>query len=153
MNDTAFCWKKIFIPAFGPSLLFGIGLGAILPVIALTAIDLNASNALSGLIVALVGLGSLINNIPAALITARFGERRSLIGAAIFSVFSIVLCLLAWHPGILAIGVFFLGMATSVFYLARQSYMIDAVPAALRARAFSTLGGTQRIGMLIGPFA
>lgn len=153
IKQADFSWKKIFIPAFGPSLLFGIGKGAVLPIIALTAIDLNASNALSGLIVALVGLGSLVSNIPAALITARYGERRSLIGASIFSVLAIMLCLLAQRPAVLAMGVFLLGMATSVFYLARQSYMIDAVPLQLRARAFSTLGGTQRIGMLIGPFA
>lgn len=153
MDDADFNWKKILVPAFGPSLLFGIGKGAVLPVIALTAIELNASNAVSGLIVALVGLGSLISNIPAALITARFGERRSLIGASVFSVLALALCLLARQPAVLALGVFLLGMATSVFYLARQSYMIDAVPMRLRARAFSTLGGTQRLGMLVGPFA
>lgn len=152
MGDTDFRWGKIIIPAFGPSLLFGVGTGAVLPIIALTAIELNASPALSGLIVALIGLGSLINNIPAALITARFGERRTLVGASIFSVVALGLCLIARHPAVLALGVLLLGMATSVFYLARQSYMIDVVPVRLRARAFSTLGGTQRIGMLIGPF-
>lgn len=152
MDDADFRWRKIIIPAFGPSILFGIGKGAVLPVIALTAISLNASHALSGLIVALIGLGSLVSNIPAALITARFGERRSLIGASILSVLAMVLCLLAHHPATLALGVLLLGMATSVFYLARQSYMIDAVPVRLRARAFSTLGGTQRIGMFVGPF-
>ena len=153
MDDDDFRWRKIIIPAFGPSILFGIGKGAVLPVIALTAIDLNASHAVSGLIVALIGLGSLISNIPAAVITARFGERRSLIGASIFSVLALLLCVLARHPAALALGVTLLGMATSVFYLARQSYMIDAVPLRLRARAFSTLGGTQRIGMFVGPFA
>lgn len=153
MDDEDFRWKKIIIPAFGPSMLFGISKGAVLPVIALTAIDLNASHAVSGLIVALIGLGSLISNIPAALITARFGERRSLIGASIFSVLAVLLCVLARQPAVLALGVIMLGMATSVFYLARQSYMLDVVPLRLRARAFSTLGGTQRIGMFVGPFA
>lgn len=153
MDDDDFRWKKIIIPAFGPSVLFGIGKGAVLPVIALTALDLDASHAVSGLIVALIGLGSLVSNIPAALITARFGERRSLIGASIFSVLALLLCVLARQPTTLALGVTLLGMATSVFYLARQSYMIDAVPLRLRARAFSTLGGTQRIGMFVGPFA
>lgn len=153
MDDADFRWKKIIVPAFGPSMLFGIGKGAVLPVIALTAIDLNASPAVSGLIVALIGLGSLVSNIPAALITSHFGERRSLIGASVFSVLALILCLVARHPTLLALGVLLLGMATSVFYLARQSYMIDAVPVRLRARAFSALGGTQRIGMLIGPFS
>ena len=153
MSDTAFSWKKIIIPAFGPSMLFGIGNGAILPVIALSAIDLNASLAMSGVIVSLIGLGSLVSNIPAALITSRYGERRSLIGASALCVVALILCLTAPHAAILALGVLLMGMATSVFYLARQSYLIDAVPMHLRARAFSTLGGTQRIGMFVGPFA
>jgi MFS family permease len=153
MSDASFSWKKIIIPAFGPSALFGIGNGAILPVIALSAIELNASHAVSGLIVALIGFGSLISNIPAALITSRYGERPSLIGASMLSVFALILCLVASHPGVLALGVLLMGMATSVFYLARQTYLMEAVPVQMRARAFSTLGGTQRIGMFIGPFA
>lgn len=43
------------------------------------------------------------------------------------------------------------GMTGSVFLLARQGFMIDAVPSALRARALSTLGGTHRIGIFLGP--
>lgn len=152
MDDPDFRWRQIFIPAFGPSILFGIGKGAVLPVIALTALQLGASQAVSGLIVSLIGFGSLINNIPAALITARFGERRSLVGAAALSVFALILCLVARHPALMACGVLLLGMATAVFYLARQTYMIEAVPVHMRARAFSTLGGSQRIGMLVGPF-
>ncbi len=153
MNDADFSWKKIIIPAFGPSVLFGIGNGAILPVIALSAIDLGASPAMSGLIVALIGFGSLAGNIPAALTTSRHGERRSLIGASALSVLALILCLVASHAAILALGVLIMGLATSVFYLARQTYLIEAVPVYMRARAFSTLGGTQRIGMFIGPFA
>src|SRR3546814_5805609 len=82
MSVSSFSLTQIAIPAFGPSLLFGTGKGAILPVIALSARDLDASVALSGLIVGLIGIGSLFSNIPAALIIARYGERLSMIGAA-----------------------------------------------------------------------
>ncbi len=153
MSDAAFSLRKIAVPAFGPSILFGIGSGAILPVIALSARELNASLAVSGLIVALIGLGSLVSNIPAALITSRYGERRSLIGASAFCVLALILCLLARHTWVLGVAVLMFGMATSVFYLARQTYLIEAVPLSMRARAMSTLGGTQRIGMFVGPFA
>lgn len=153
MDDHGFRWQKILIPAFGPSMLFGISNGAVLPIVALTAMDLDASQAVSGLIVALIGFGSLLSNIPAALVTAHFGERRSLIGASAFCVLALIVCLFANHTVVLALGVLMLGMATSVFYLARQTYLIEAVPISMRARAFSTLGGTQRIGMFIGPFA
>ncbi|HLS51588.1 MAG TPA: MFS transporter, partial [Burkholderiaceae bacterium] len=129
-----------------------LGEGAIFPVIALSAKALGASSAIAGLIVALIGLGSLLNNIPAALITARYGERRAMIAASVFSVFALLFCLLAQTVWVLGLGVFMIGMATSVFLLARQTFLIEAVPIALRARAMSTLGGTMRIGLFIGPF-
>ena len=153
MSEIPFRWNKIVIPAFGPSMLFGIANGAVLPVIALSAIEMGASHAVAGLIAALIGFGSLVSNIPAALITSTYGERASLIGASLFGVIALILCVVASHPALLALGVLLMGMATSVFYLARQTFLIDAIPAHMRARAFSTLGGTQRIGMFIGPFA
>ena len=62
------------MPAFGPSLLFGIGEGAILPVVALSVRDLGGSVALAALVVTLIGIGSLVSNLPASLITSRWGE-------------------------------------------------------------------------------
>ena len=151
--DAPFSFRKIAIPAFGPSILYGVSNGAILPVIALSARELDASVAMSGLIVALIGIGSLVSNIPAALATSRYGERHSMVGAAILSVLALLLCIVASHAWMLAVGVFFIGMASSVFMLARQTYMIDAVPTYMRARALSTLAGTMRIGVFAGPFA
>lgn len=153
MGEASFSLKKIAIPAYGPSVLFGLGNGAILPVIALSARDLGASPALAGLIVALIGLGSLATNIPAALVTARFGERKALTGASTVMVAALLLCIFARSEALLAVSTLLIGTATSVFYLARQTYLIEAVPFAMRARALSTLGGTHRIGMFFGPFA
>ena len=50
------------------------------------------------------------------------------------------------------LGVLLLGAASSVYTLARQSYLTESVPPHLRARALSTLGGVLRIGMFAGPF-
>ena len=153
MAEGSFSLKDIALPAFGPSLLYGIATGAIVPVIAFSARDLGASVALSSLVVALTGIGSLASNVPAALITSRFGERRAMAGAAAFSICAFLLCIFAVHVWMLAAGVFMAGMAGSVFTLARQSFIIDAVPLIMRARAFSTLAGSMRIGVFIGPFA
>lgn len=76
--DNEFQLRSIAIPAFGPSLLYGVSNGAILPVIALSARELGASVALAGLITALIGIGSLFSNIPAGWLTGRIGERRGL---------------------------------------------------------------------------
>lgn len=150
--DPHFSLKRIAIPAFGPSLLYGVSNGAILPVIALSARELGASVAMAGLVTALVGIGSLVSNIPAGWLAARYGERRALTLAAIFSSLALLLCALSPRLGVLALGVFMVGMATAVFLLARQAYLADIVPVHLRARAMSTLGGATRIGVFIGPF-
>ncbi|SAI30284.1 transporter [Bordetella ansorpii] len=152
-QQDAFDFKKIAIPAFGPSLFYGLSNGAIMPVVALTARELGASVAVAGLIAALIGIGSLISNIPSALLTERFGEKRAMMGAAALSIAGLLMAIIAPHVWVLAVAMLMQGVAQSVFQLARQSYMIEIVPLHLRARALSTLGGTTRIGTFVGPFA
>ena len=151
-ESDSFNLLRIALPAFGPSLLFGLGEGAVYPILALSARDLGASSAQASLIVALIGIGSMLANLPAALLADRYGERRAMIGASLFSLVALVLCLLAPNPWIFGLGVLMIGLASSVFQLARQTYLIEAVPVQMRARAMSTLGGTTRVGLFIGPF-
>jgi len=61
-------------------------------------------------------------------------------------------CALAPSVGVLAASVLLIGVAGAVFGLARQAYLTEAVPVAMRARALSTLGGVNRIGLFVGPF-
>jgi MFS family permease len=152
MTSTDFSLRRIALSAFGPSLLFGLGEGAILPVIPLTALALGASVPLTALLVALIGIGSLVSNIPASLITMHRGERWTMIAGALWCVLAMVLCGWSAHLGVFALGSFMVGMSQAVFTLARQSYLTEVVPIEYRARAMSTLGGTMRIGMFIGPF-
>ncbi len=151
-DGAAFSFKKIAIPAFGPSILFGIGEGAILPVIVLSARDLGASVAVAALMVTLIGVGSLLSNIPASILTDKYGERWAIVGAAGLSMLAMLLCLLAPNLWFYGLGVLMIGAASAVFNLARQKYLTEAVPLEFRARALSTLGGVMRIGVFIGPF-
>jgi len=152
MAPASYSLRRIALSAFGPSLLFGLGEGALLPVIPLTARDLGASVAMAALVVTLIGIGSLVSNIPASLITLRWGERWAIVAAALWCAVAMALCAGTDHLGPFAVGVFMIGMSQAVFSLARQSYLTEAVPVAYRARALSTLGGVMRIGMFIGPF-
>lgn len=152
MASTPYSLRRIAVSAFGPSLLFGLGEGAILPVITLSARDLGASVAAAALAVTLIGIGSLISNIPASLITMHRGERWAIVAAAIWCAVAMALCASTNHLGVFALGSFMIGMAQAVFSLARQSYLTEAVPVEFRARALSTLGGVMRVGMFLGPF-
>lgn len=152
VSPQEFSLRRLALPAFGPSLMFGLCEGTILPVLALSARALGASLAVAGLIVSLIGLGSLLANIPAAKLTTRFGERRAMVGASAFCLVALVLCIVAPSVWLLGLGVFMVGLARAVFMLARQSFLVEAAPVHLRARAMAMLGGVHRIGMFAGPF-
>ncbi|NRF67791.1 MFS transporter [Aquincola sp. S2] len=152
LASTPFSLRRIAVSAFGPSLLFGLGEGAILPVIPLSARELGSSVPEAAFIVTLIGVGSLVSNIPASLITMHRGERWAIVAAAVWCALAMALCAWTGHLGVFALGAFMIGMSQAVFNLARQSYLTEAVPVEYRARALSTLGGVMRIGMFMGPF-
>lgn len=151
-DPERFSLRRIALAAFGPSVLYGLAEGAILPIIPLTARALGASVPTTALLIALIGIGSMLTNLPASMITVRFGERRALVAAAVWCILAMLLCVVAEQPVWLAVGCFMVGMSQAVFGLARQSYLAEVIPFTYRARAMSTLGGSLRIGMFIGPF-
>lgn len=144
--------RDIAPSAFLPTLLFGIGQGAVIPVVALSALDLGASTGVASLVVALAGVGQLSGDIPAGQLASRWGERSTMLGASALLSIALVGCILAPSVWVLGAAIVVTGMATAVWAVARQSYVTHLVPLELRARALSTLGGSQRIGMFLGPF-
>src|SRR5690625_536036 len=121
-ESSDFSWGSVFVTAFGPSILFGIAQGTILPVIALAAIDLGASYSCSGFIAALFGMVVWFIDILAALFTILVCECLSLICARFVSIVGVLRCLLSNSLWMLGCGVLMLAMSTSVFNLARQAY-------------------------------
>ena len=149
--------RSIAVAAYGPATLFGLAQGSMLPVIALSAIDRGASPSIAALIGALLGIGSIVTNIPSGILATRIGERKSMLVAAIATAAGLAVCLVDLGHGAGALlvygaGILLIGAASSVYSLARQSYLTEMVPGHMRARALSTLGGTMRLGIFLGPF-
>ncbi|MGB8384351.1 MAG: MFS transporter, partial [Dermatophilaceae bacterium] len=144
--------RDIAVPAYGPTILASTATGATLPVMALTARDLGASVGMAAFVVALLGLGQLAGDLPAGALVHRNGERAALLIACGAVALGMLGCPLARNVAMLAVAVLLVGVANSVFGLARQAYLTDAVDVGLRARALSTLGGVHRIGIFTGPF-
>ncbi|MGU3497269.1 MFS transporter [Mycobacterium sp. C31M] len=137
---------------FIPSVVFGVGQGAGIPVLALLARELGASVGVAGLIVAFVGLGSVLGDLPAGRLVARYGERRAIIVGSGVGSLGVTLAIVAWSPAVLGVGAVLTGLSTAVWGLARQSYLAEAAPAPVRARAMATFALMWRVGMLLGPF-
>ncbi|WP_034807784.1 MFS transporter [Intrasporangium oryzae] len=144
--------RQVALSAYGPTLLGSTGAGAVSPIIALSARELGASVGVAALVVAALGVGQLLGDLPSGALAARIGERRALLVAAVVEAVGMLVAALAHSVGLLFVGVLVIGLAGSLFGLARQAYLTEAVPVALRARALSTLGGVSRVGAFLGPF-
>lgn len=138
--------------AFVPALVYEIGNGAIAPIIVLTASALGASPGTAAFMLALLGVGRVLGDVPAALLADWLGDRKSMMVAACLSLAASFVCMIAPSLAILGGALTVIGMSNATFYLARQSYLIEVAPRRLRARAMSSLAGAHRIGLLIGPF-
>lgn len=147
---------------YAPSLIYAIGVGAIMPAIAAASTRFGASLAVAASTVTLIGIGSLLANAPAAQLASRAGERTTMIVSASVGTLGVTLAwamVAGWLPlaepadfvGYM-VGILLIGMAAAGFNLARQSYLAVAIPLTHRARAMSMLGGMQRVGAFFGPF-
>ena len=150
--SAPFAWRAIALPAYGPTVANGAAMGAVLPVAALRAHqDLGADLATAGLVVALIGIGQLVGALPAGALVARLGERRALTLGAAADIMAIGLAGFAPTLPLMGLGMVLAGLASSVFFLARQGFMIDVLPPDRLARGMSLLGGSMRVGLLLGP--
>ena len=147
----AFRWRTAAVAIYGPSIVFAIGEGAVLPMIPHIAEDLGATLAFAGLIVAVVTIGELLGTLPAGWLLPRIGERLAMILASVLALVGSTIAFFAPNPILLAVGVLFIGVAGSIFQIARQAFLTVYVPLSHRARALSTLGGTLRFGLSVGP--
>ncbi|WP_194398077.1 MFS transporter [Microbacterium atlanticum] len=137
---------------YGPTVLFALGEGAVIPLIPVIAAQLGADVATAALVASALVVGQLCGNMPAGWAVARIGERLTMAVAGFISLAGVVGMALAPSLGLFAIAVFLIGFCAAAFGLARHSFMTTRVPLAFRARALSLLGGTFRLGMFIGPF-
>ncbi|WP_137845135.1 MFS transporter [Microbacterium sp. 2FI] len=137
---------------YGPTVLFALGEGAVIPLIPILAAQLGADVATAALVASALVVGQLCGNIPAGWAVARVGERVTMAAAGVVSLVGVAGMILAPALGVLAASVFLIGFCAAAFGLARHSFMTTRVPLSFRARALSLLGGTFRLGMFIGPF-
>ncbi|MDO9456652.1 MFS transporter [Nocardioides sp.] len=149
--DADFRLRDVALSAYGPTIVSSTGHGAVMPILALRARDLGADVSTAAAIVALLGIGMLVASLPASAIVARIGERKALVYAGVLDAGAMLLGAVAGSVVLLGVSVVVSGMTWTTFLMARQGFMIDVVPMSHRARALSTLGGSHRVGVFVGP--
>lgn len=137
---------------YGPTLLFALGQGAIIPLIPTMATQLGADLATSGLVASALVVGQLCGNIPAGWLVAKVGERFAMVIAGVLALAGAIMLPFAGSIAVLTVAIFINGFCAAVFGLARHSFMASNVPFHFRARALALLGGSYRFGIFLGPF-
>ncbi len=148
---ASFSFNSLLYPFYVPAFLSSVGTGLAIPLLPLYAETFDPSGSLAGIIVGLFGLGSFLANVPAGILSARLGDRRTMILAVFMQILGAVAAFLAPGAVVLGFGVFVLGGAQSLFFVSRLSYFRTLVPGSHRGRALALIGGEYRLGYAIGP--
>src|SRR5690625_2683408 len=87
---TAVSLRRLLPGIYLPTLLFEIGVGAMMPMIPVSTTRLGGSLATGGLMVALLAVGKILADVPAGALAARVGDRPAMIGASAVAVVALV---------------------------------------------------------------
>lgn len=154
--------RRLVLPVYLPTALYGIGASAIVPVVPLVGLGLGLSVPQVALLSTAVGLLAVVGPLPTGQLVARIGERAALIAGGLVAIVAVVGCLVAawsdgdaplpaWAPALFCASILVMALGDLTWDLGRQTYIADEVPPHLRARAMTLFGGTMRVGRIVGP--
>lgn len=143
--------RTLVRPVYLPSLLFEAALGALLPILPVSATEAGASLAAAGAVTAAAMLGTLLFELPASAIVNRIGERSAMVIASVVAALIGLTGFLNLEYLPLLLMAMGFGSMFSLFGLSRHSLLAAQVPVAHRATSMSLLGGSFRGGAALGP--
>jgi MFS transporter, DHA1 family, multidrug resistance protein len=123
----------------------------VVPVLPAYTAEFGANATELGLVVAMFGVGRLLVNVPAGILTTRFDARKLLVG----SVLAVVACqaATAFAPSLAVLLAlrFATGLAGGMAITCGMTLIADLTHTTNRGRAMSLLQGAQLIGGTLGP--
>lgn len=144
--------RQLILAVYTPTLILAFCTGLLIPVLPIFVREEFAIGyGLIGVVLAAEQIGMILGDIPAGALVGRLGLKRSmLIGIA-----GMALGILAFTWAASVYELFFyavsVGFASTLWNIARHSYLADAAPSGQRGRAIAIFGGINRIGSFAGP--
>lgn len=146
------------LPIYVPSIIWATSYGALTAVMVLAALQIGFSPTLASGVAGITGLVGVLTGPWVGREITRFGDRPAFIVGTLAAVVSLLGALASlywpaasWSRTVFLIAMVILSISNNIWSLARQSYVAESIPVAMRARALSMLGGMQRMGQVIGP--
>lgn len=143
--------RRLVLPVYLPIVAGTFGLALLVPVLPLYLTEVGLSLRMTSVVLSGVGIGATIGGLPAGALIARFGERRVMFAAiAAVAITSAVLGLTEASIALVAMRLG-TGAANIALRLSRQTYITRRVARTVRGRAMSTIGGSFRMSLFVGP--
>jgi MFS family permease len=144
---------SLIIPLYLPTLCIMFGYGMIIPVLPLFARSLAAGLGVTGVIVSMRGAGALLFDLPAGAIISRVGRLPVLLLTAVAASLAAAATGFVDRLGPLALLTLAMGAMNVLWTLSIQAHIRQNLPIHQRGRAMSLVGGTVRVGWVLGPIA
>lgn len=143
--------RTLILAVYLPTLILSICTGLLLPVLPVYVTTFEVSLGLIGLVLAGESLGMLIMDVPAGRLLTRL-DRKWLMIIGIVLVASSVFAL-SWSQSIWEVLLyrFVSGIGAAIWNISRHAYITEVTRRAQRGRAIAFFGGTNRLGVFVGP--
>jgi multidrug resistance protein len=127
------------------------GNGLLSPVMSLYAVQFGVGGALIGMVVTLFGVGRLVANMPAGLLSQRLGYRPLMIAGPLFMSIGSFGAALTHDFTMLLIWRFIQGLGSGVYMTSAGAALIEIAAPGERGKIMSYYQGAQLLGSSIGP--
>lgn len=143
--------RDVATSTYIPTFLVEIGLGAVLPVLALSVLAFDYGSVIASLAVAAYSVGRIGGSALGGRLAAGLGPARA--AMVMLAVVAAGAAICAVSPAIapFLLGALTVGIGHAGYHIARQGQVNAAVRTQYRARALTTLAGVWRIANFVGP--
>lgn len=133
--------------------LLSTGLSASVPGFPQYVVGLGAGLTTVGILVALLGVGNIIADLPAGALIHRFGDRKVIVFSSTLTSLAAFGTAAATSLSVVAVFRIAIGIGHSTMLISMMAYVHHQVPQAARGRSLAFLGGAVRLGFFAGPMA
>lgn len=127
------------------------GVGLVSPILSVYAATFPASATMAGMVITLFGVGRLIVNIPAGLLSQRFGHRPLLVAGPLILVVGSVAAALATSLDVLLAARFVQGIGSGIYMTVSSATIATLAAPSERGRLMSLYQGGMLLGTGLGP--
>jgi len=136
---------------YAPWTAVALGLGVLLVALPLYLLEVGLSFTATSVVLAAAGFGAFVGAIPSGGAIAQFGERTTIVASLCMVAVSVGLTAASRDPIALTGLQLAVGLSSTAMRLASLTAITRTVPALVRGRANSTMGGIRRFGAFVGP--